>query len=120
MFYFTRNFERQKLRLRKAKKFAILMSIPTSMPMLMPRYRCRDFQMADINICDAKSLALFKFNLLKLIRPISNPINNIYKPKGTQLLTRLRLGLSHLRYHKFTYIVLVTIKPLCTLIELHL
>ena len=46
----------------------------------------------DNDICYAESLASFKSDLLKFIRPISNSIYNIHIPKGTQLLTRLGLG----------------------------
>ena len=46
-----KNFKRQKLRLRKAKKFPMLMPMPTLIPMLMPRCRCRDFQMVLLFLC---------------------------------------------------------------------
>ena len=36
----NKNFARKKI------VFAMSMPMPTSMPMLMPRWRCRDFQMA--------------------------------------------------------------------------
>ena len=47
------------------------------------------------------SLASFKSNLLKFIRPISNFIHDIHNSKGILLLTKLRLELSYLRDHKF-------------------
>ena len=68
----------------------------------------------DINIRNTEFLALFKSNLLKLIRPISIPIYNKHNPKGIHLLTRLRLWLSHLRDLKFKHILLDIANPLCT------
>ena len=52
-------------------------------------------------------------SLLKFVRPVANSvfdINNFYGPK---LLTRLRLGLSHLRYHKFRHNFQDFINPIC-------
>ena len=43
---------------------------------------------------------IFKKNLLNFIRPCANSIFNIHDPYGIKLLTRLRLGLNHLRDHK--------------------
>ena len=41
--------------------------------------------------------------MLRFIRPSENPIFNCHNPSGITLITRLRLGLSHLREHKFRY-----------------
>ena len=49
---------------------------------------------------------------MKVIRPISYPIYNTHYANGIQLLTRLRLELSHLRDHKFKHNFLDTIHPL--------
>ena len=38
---------------------------------------------------------------------------DIHNPKGIKLITRLRLGLSHLREHKFKHSFQDTINPLC-------
>ena len=40
---------------------------------------------------------------MDFIRPSLNSIFNIYNPYGIKLLTRLRLGLSHLNEHKFKH-----------------
>ena len=45
----------------------------------------------------------FKLSLLKFVRPVANSVFAANNPYGLQLLTRLRLGLSHLRYHKFRH-----------------
>ena len=52
-------------------------------------------------------------SLLKFVRPVKNIIFDINNPYGLKLLTRLRLGLSHLRYHKFRHNVQACINPLC-------
>ena len=44
---------------------------------------------------------MFLNTLLKLDRPKQSAIYNINNPVGLKLLTRLRLGLSHLNEHKF-------------------
>ena len=48
------------------------------------------------------------------MRPLLNKVSNSHNPQGLKLLTRLRLGLSHLRYHKFKHNFLDTINPLCS------
>ena len=60
-----------------------------------------------------RSLSVFKKNLLNFIRPCTNSIFNIHNPYGIKLPTRLRLGLSHLRDHKFRHCFQDTLNPLC-------
>ena len=48
-----------------------------------------------------KTFPAFKKIILKFLRPSSNSIFNCDSPKGIKLITRLRLGLSHLCEHKF-------------------
>ena len=45
---------------------------------------------------------------------MANPIYNIHDPLGIRLLTRLRLGLSHLDEHRFSHNFDNCINPLCT------
>ena len=47
------------------------------------------------------------------IRPSPNSIFDIYNPYCIKLLTRLRLGLSHLNEHKFKHGFNDTINPIC-------
>ena len=47
------------------------------------------------------------------MRPFSNSVFDIRNPKGIKLITRLRLGLSHLREHKFKHSFQDTINPSC-------
>ena len=51
--------------------------------------------------------------MLKFIRPSPNSIFNCHHPKGVKLLTRLRLGLSHLRDHKFKHSFQDSLNPIC-------
>ena len=67
----------------------------------------------DLNIRNSASLNTFKKNLLNFIRPCANSILDIYNPLGIKLLTRLRIGLSHLREHKFRHCFQDTLNPLC-------
>ena len=52
---------------------------------------------------NAPSIYVFKKNILKFIRLVPNKAFSIYNPNGLKLLTRLRLGLSHLRGHKLNH-----------------
>ena len=52
-------------------------------------------------------------SLLKFARPVANSVFEINNPYGLKLLTRLRLGLSHLRYHKFRHNFRNCINPVC-------
>ena len=56
---------------------------------------------------------VFKLSLLKFVRPVANSVFEINNPYGLKLLTRLRLGLSHLRYHKFRHNFRSCINPVC-------
>ena len=48
------------------------------------------------------------------MRPSPNKIFQCNNPKGIKLVTRLRLGLSHLREHKFKHSFQDTLNPLCS------
>ena len=56
---------------------------------------------------------VFKFSLLKFVRPVANSAFEINNPYSLKLLTRLRLGLSHLRYHKFRHNFQDCINAIC-------
>ena len=62
----------------------------------------------------AESLSLFKTNIFQFIRPSPNSVYNCHNPKGLKFITRLRLGLSHLREHKFKHSFQDTINLLCS------
>ena len=62
----------------------------------------------------SENFSVFKSNILKFIRPSPNSVYNCHNPRGICLITRLRLGLSHLREHKFKHGFQDTLNPLCS------
>ena len=54
-------------------------------------------------IKSSESYLMFRKKMLNLIRPKCNDTYGIHNPTGLKLLTRLRLGLSHLNDHKFNH-----------------
>ena len=61
------------------------------------------------------SFNIFRANLIKIIRPIPNSVFGIFNPLGLKLITRLRLGLSHLNEYRFNHHNFNDcINPLCT------
>ena len=65
----------------------------------------------DPNIQNSSSIEISKRALLKFIRPKPALIYKIHHPRGLKLLSRLRLGPSHLREHKFRHTFNDTIDP---------
>ena len=65
------------------------------------------------NIRKSESPNIFKKSILKFIRPSQNRVYNCHNPKGIKLLTRLRVGLSHLREHKFKHSFQDTFNSIC-------
>ena len=68
----------------------------------------------DLEIHNSVSLGIFKKHLLNFIRPNSNNAVNINNPLGLKLLTRLRIGFSHLKEHKFKHNFQDSVDPLCS------
>ena len=68
----------------------------------------------DPDLRNAKSYSTFRKSLLKSGRPSPNHIYKIHDPLGLKLLTRLRLGLSHLNEHRFNHNFDSCINPLCS------
>ena len=66
-------------------------------------YTIVEWNKLDVTVRNAKSVLIFKNLLLKFGRPIQNSIFKIHDPLGIKLLTRLRLGLSHLNEHRFRH-----------------
>ena len=67
----------------------------------------------DPAIRNSESFSLFKRSILSFIRPAQNSIFNCHNIRGIKLLTRLRVGLSHLREHKFKHNFQDSVNPLC-------
>ena len=68
----------------------------------------------DISIRNSESIAVFKSRLLSFVRPIANYVYNIFDPIGLKLLTRLRLGFSHLNENRFRHKFQDCMNPLCS------
>ena len=56
----------------------------------------------------------FKSSILKFIRPSPNSVYNCHNPRTIRLITRPRLGLSHLRERKFKHGCQDTLHLLCS------
>ena len=67
----------------------------------------------DPDIRSSASYNLFRNTLLKFIRPLQRKMFSINDSVGVKLLTRLRLGFSHLREHKFRHGFRDILNPLC-------
>ena len=68
----------------------------------------------DHNIRNSSSFNIFRRSILKFIRPSANSFFNCHNPKGIKFITRLRLGLSHLREHKFKHSFQDSLNPFCS------
>ena len=79
-------------------------------------YTATEWNKLDVDVRKSKSYAIFLNTLLKLGRPNQNAIYNINNPVGLKLLTRLRLGVSHLNEHRFNHNFQNCINPLCSFI----
>ena len=70
--------------------------------------------MVDSDIWSSESLNFLKNKILKFIRPKVNSFFNCLNPKGVKLITRLRLGLGHLRDHNFKHSFQDCLNPICS------
>ena len=68
----------------------------------------------DHNIRNSSSFNIFRKSILKFIKPSANSLFDCHNPKGIKFITRLRLGLSHLREHKFKHSFLDSLSPFCS------
>ena len=62
-----------------------------------------EWNKVDVTFRKSESLPYFRNALLKVGWSTAKPVYNIHNPIGLKLLTRLRLGLSHLNEHKFKH-----------------
>ena len=71
-----------------------------------------------LEILNSELCSTFKKSLLKFITKIPNSVFSVADIYGIKLLTRLRVGLSHPREHKFRHNFEDTINPLyyCSLV----
>ena len=77
-------------------------------------YTIVEWNKLDNTIRNSKSFLIFRNSLLKIGRSIQNSIFKIHDPLGIKLLTRLRLGLSHLNEHRFRHNFQDCLNPLCS------
>ena len=77
-------------------------------------YCIKEWNKLDRKVKESVSYDQFRTSILKTIRPIQNSIFDVCDNEGIKLLTRLRLGLSHLHKHKFNHGFLDTISPMCS------
>ena len=75
-------------------------------------YAIKEWIKLDSEIRNAETYASFRKMLLNFIWPMGNSTYKIY-PLGIKLLTRLRLGFSHLSEHKFRHNFADPLNPLC-------
>ena len=67
----------------------------------------------DPSFRNSKSVSVFKEKILNYIRTFPNSFFDCHNPKRIKFITRIRLGLSYLREHKFNHSFQETINPLC-------
>ena len=67
----------------------------------------------DVSLRKCNSFNVFKKEILKFIRLSSNSFYNCHNPIGIKYITKIRLGLSHLRQHKFKHSFWDSVNPVC-------
>ena len=77
-------------------------------------YTIKEWNKLSLEIHNSESYSPFKKSLLKCTRTIPNSVFSVADIYGIKLLTRLHVGLSHLREHKFRHNLQDTINPLCS------
>ena len=77
-------------------------------------YTITKWNKLDLSIRNSTNLHIFKGRLLQFVRPFENIVFTCHNTIGIKYITRLRLGFSHLRYHKFKHGFLDAIDPLCS------
>ena len=68
----------------------------------------------DLNIHNSESLSIFNKILLNVIRPSGSTVWNCHNAQGVKVLTRLRLGLSHLCEHKLKHSFQDSLNRICS------
>ena len=75
-------------------------------------YCISQWNILDSRIRNLPSIATFKRAILDFIRPVPTPMFKINRLSGFVFLTRLRVGFSHLREHKFRHAFLDIVDPI--------
>ena len=77
-------------------------------------YCISQWNILDSRVRNLPSIATFKYAILDFIRLVPTPIFNINRLSGFVFLTRLRVGFSHLREHKFIHGFFDIVYPICS------
>ena len=77
-------------------------------------YAIKEWHKLDSEIRNSETYVSFRKMLLNFIRTTGNSPYNIYDLFEVKLLTRLRLGFSHLSEHKIRHNFAVSLNPLCS------
>ena len=62
----------------------------------------------------SENLAIFKKRVLDFVRPSANSNFHCHCPDGLKLITRLRLGLSHIHFNDFQHYSQDILNPICS------
>ena len=76
-------------------------------------YTIVEWNKLDLDVQKSKSCAIFQNALLKIGRPNQCSVYRIHNSVGLRLLTRLRLGVSHLNEHRFNHNFQSCVNPFC-------
>ena len=76
-------------------------------------YCIAEWNKLDSRIRDLPTISCFKRAILNFLRPKANSNFRLSNSQGSIFLTRLRVGFSHLREHKFRHNFSDTIDPFC-------
>ena len=77
-------------------------------------YVLREWNRLSTENCNSNPYQKFRKSLLSFIKPTCSSLFSVHHPVGVKLLARLRLGVSHLREHKFRHNFHDTLNPLCS------
>ena len=72
-----------------------------------------EWKIFDTDMRNPTSVNIFKMPLLQVVRPSPKRLFNCHSPKGIKYEIGSRLGLSHLREHKFKHSFQDTLNPFC-------
>ena len=101
----VKNLKKPDLERVKSPHYTLLTFFPSTIT---------EWNKLDLSIRNSACLNVFKCRLLQFVRPLENSVFTCHNPIGIKYLTRLRLGFSHLRYHKFKHGFLDAFDPLCS------
>ena len=70
----------------------------------------------DSNIRNSESLAIYNKHILASIRPSAGNTFHCHSPDSLKIITRPKLGLSHLQCHKFKHNFQDKLNPICSFV----